>query len=97
MTACLLTGHLVATHPASLFAWLELPENWRATAFVDAAQHRGVAIAAGEDFMVGRTDRASRHVRLAIGQPQDCDELKRGLEIIAALRSESHIHLATPA
>ena len=97
MTACLLTGHLVATHPASLYAWLELPENWRATAFVDAAQKRGVAIAAGEDFMVGRTDRASRHVRLAIGQPQDCDELERGLEIISALLSESHIHLATPA
>ena len=97
ITAHMLAAHPLVTHPASLYAWLELPENWRATAFVDAAQKRGVAIAAGEDFMVGRTDRASRHVRLAIGQPQDCDELERGLEIISALLSESHIHLATPA
>lgn len=97
ITAHMLAAHPVVTHPASLYAWLELPENWRATAFVDAAQQRGVTIAAGEDFMVGRTDRASRHVRLAIGQPQNCDELQRGLEIISALLTESHIHLAAPA
>lgn len=97
ITSRALAAHRVSTHPASLYAWLELPESWRATAFVDAAQQRGVAIAAGEDFMVGRTDRASRHVRLAIGQPQDCAELERGLEIISALLSESHTRIAAPA
>lgn len=85
MTADALAGHVLAAHPASLYAWLALPDIWRAHAFVDAAHSRGLAIAAGEDFMVGRTDRASRHVRLAIGQPQTRAELASGLAITAEL------------
>ncbi len=85
MTAEALTGHDLAAHPSSLYAWLALPDIWRAHAFVDAARMRGLAIAAGEDFMVGRTDRASRHVRLAIGQPQTRAELAAGLAIVAEL------------
>jgi hypothetical protein len=46
---------------------------------------------------VGRTDRAARHVRLAIGQPQTREELARGLAIIASLLSESHIGIVEPA
>ena len=97
MTARALNGHRLSAHPASLYVWSALPETWRAHAFVEAARARGVAIAAGEDFMVGRTDRASRHVRFAIGQPQTRDELQRGLDTIAALLSESHIGIAAPA
>ena len=97
MTARTLRGQRMTAHPASLYVWIELPESWRAHALVEAARARGIAIAAGEDFMVGRTDRASRHVRLAIGQPQTRDELQRGLDTIAALLSESHIGIAAPA
>ena len=97
MTAETLHGWHRAAHPASLYVWTELPENWRAHSFVEAARMRGVAIAAGEDFMVGRMDRASRHVRLAIGQPQTRNELQCGLDTIAALLSESHIGIAAPA
>ncbi|MDP2151736.1 PLP-dependent aminotransferase family protein [Parvibaculum sp.] len=85
MTAEALTGHELAAHPASLYVWLALPDIWRAHAFVDAARARGLAIAAGEDFMVGRMDRASRHVRLAIGQPQTRAELAAGLATVAEL------------
>jgi DNA-binding transcriptional MocR family regulator len=92
-----LAGHTIIAHPASLYVWLELPHAWRAHVFVEAARARGIAIAAGEDFMVGRMDRASRHIRLAIGQPQSREELKRGLDVIAALLSEAHIGLPVPA
>jgi DNA-binding transcriptional MocR family regulator len=97
MTERLLAGHAMKAHPASLYVWLELPHEWRAHAFVEAARRRGVAIAAGEDFMVGRMDRASRHVRLAIGQPQTRNELKRGLDTLAALLSDAHTGIAMPA
>ncbi|MEN6542849.1 PLP-dependent aminotransferase family protein [Parvibaculum sp.] len=72
-------------HPAALFVWLRLPEAWRAHAFVEAARQRGVALAAGEDFMVGRPDRAARHVRIALGQAQSREALRHGLSVIAAL------------
>lgn len=85
MTVGALAGHELAAHPASLYVWLSLPDIWRAHVFVEAARTRGLAIAAGEDFMVGRTDRASRHVRLAIGQPQTRAELAAGLAIVAEL------------
>lgn len=87
----------IATHNTSSYAWLALPDAWRAHAFVEAARARGIAIAAGEDFMVGRPERASRHVRLAIGQPQTRDELEKGLVAIASLLSEIPIEISAPA
>ncbi|MBI1261001.1 MAG: aminotransferase class I/II-fold pyridoxal phosphate-dependent enzyme [Rhizobiales bacterium] len=80
-----LKGHAFEMANASLYAWLALPESWRPHAFVEAARHRGLALAAGEDFMVGRPDKAARNVRLALGQPQTREELTRGLGIIAEL------------
>lgn len=75
----------IATHDTAPYAWLALPDAWRAHIFAEAARARGLALAAGEDFMVGRIDRASRHVRLALGQPQTRDELATGLAIVAEL------------
>ncbi|MEX0838399.1 MAG: PLP-dependent aminotransferase family protein [Parvibaculum sp.] len=87
----------IATRNTSSYAWLALPDAWRAHAFVEAARARGIAIAAGEDFMVGRPERASRHVRLAIGQPQTRDELEKGLAAIASLMGEIPIEISAPA
>lgn len=97
MTTQALGRQRLTAQSAALYVWLELPDAWRAHGFVEAARARGVAIAAGEDFMVGRTDRAARHVRLAIGQPQTREELARGLTVVASLLSESHIGIVEPA
>lgn len=78
-------------NPAALHLWLALPEHWRATAFVEAARLRGVSIAAGEEFMVGHPDQASRHVRLCLGETRNRSKLEQGLEIISKLTSESPI------
>ncbi|MEQ8282413.1 MAG: PLP-dependent aminotransferase family protein [Parvibaculum sp.] len=87
----------IATNDTAPYAWLALPDAWRAHIFVEAARARGLALAAGEDFMVGRTDRASRHVRLALGQPQTRNELATGLAIVAELLKSGPISSALVA
>jgi DNA-binding transcriptional MocR family regulator len=78
-------------HRNSMHLWLQLPSEWRAAAFVEAAAARGVMIATGEDFMVGRPEQAARHVRLCLGAAQDRTKLEQGLAIIAQLMSEPPI------
>lgn len=89
-----LEGHEIRHHPAALYVWLHLPEAWRAHSFVEAARQRGVAIAAGEDFMVGRPERAARHVRIALGQPASREALRHGLGIVATLLDGAPADLA---
>lgn len=74
---------------AAMHLWLQLPEHWRAGAFVEAARHRGVLIAGGEEFMVGRPDQAARHVRLCLGAAANRSKLEQGLKIISELMSET--------
>ncbi len=93
----LLGHHDMRRHPAALYVWLRLPEEWRAHSFVEAARQRGVALAAGEDFMVGRPDRAARHVRIALGQAQSREALRHGLSIIASLLDSAPAELASLA
>ena len=85
MTKEALSGYALRQNDASLYAWVELPDTWRAHHFVEAARAKGLAIAAGDDFMVGRTDRTPRHIRLAIGQPATRDQLSDGLSIMREL------------
>lgn len=92
-----LPGYDMATRDTAPYAWLALPDAWRAHIFVEAARARGLALAAGEDFMVGRIDRASRHVRLALGQPQTRDELATGLAIVSELLKSGPISSALVA
>lgn len=92
-----LSGHDFRQHPSALHIWLRLPDKWRAHALAEAARLRGVAIAPGEDFMVGRPERASRHIRIALGQPQNRADLEQGLDVIASLLREAPVAVASPA
>tara|TARA_R110000824_G_scaffold390760_4_gene587611 strand:- start:29057 stop:30475 length:1419 start_codon:yes stop_codon:yes gene_type:complete len=82
---------------AAMHIWLQLPDSWRATSFVEAARHRGVLIAAGEEFMVGRPDQASRHVRLCLGAASDCTRMEQGLKTLSQLMEEAPIEMQTLA
>lgn len=82
---------------AAMHVWLELPEHWRASAFTDAARHRGVTIATGEEFMIGRPDKAARHVRLCLGAARNRAELEQGLQIVSKLTSENPIEMQSLA
>jgi DNA-binding transcriptional MocR family regulator len=70
--------------------WLELPEHWRADAFVSAAALRGVAITPASAFAV-TPGRAPNAVRIAITAPPP-REMERGLrvlrELLAAMPNE---------
>ncbi|MCL6417724.1 PLP-dependent aminotransferase family protein [Aestuariirhabdus sp. Z084] len=62
-------------------AWLTLPTQWRAQAFVEQAQHNGVMLKAAEAFAVGNVH-APQAVRFCISPVQDRQRLRKGLEAI---------------
>jgi len=97
IAASCLAGVSFRQHPAAMHLWLQLPEGWRAHAFAEAARARGVLVGVGEDFMVGRPDRATRHLRLCLGQPATRADLEQGLDIIARLYAEAPIEMSALA
>lgn len=66
---------LARTDIASPHVWLQLPEQWRAEEFINAAMSEGIMIAPTHSFVVGR--RPMPHaVRLCIGSPASVETLK---------------------
>ena len=88
-----LNGHEVATHPASMHAWLQLPERREAREFALQAASRGVSVSPGDVFTTGNG--AGRgHIRICVGNPPSNDAVSRGLRILTELLApdvqESH-------
>lgn len=67
----------------SYHLWLELPDTWRADAFVAAASRHGIAVAAGLAFAVS-PGHAPNAVRLALASPSH-DLLVESLKILRRL------------
>lgn len=78
----------VACPPGALFAWLTLPERWRAEEFVQAAQRRGVAVTPSQPFAVQRRFEVPA-VRICLGPPDSRDNLVEALDRLAALVEEA--------
>ncbi len=72
------------SHPASLSAWLHMPEPWRAQDFLAVAAEQGVDVTSPDHFVIGRAP-APHAVRLCLGSPATRDELDRALGILADL------------
>ncbi len=70
--------------PGSPFAWLHLPEPWRAVDFAAAAKRPGVAVAPAEAFAVGRGE-VPHGVRIGLGPPRDRGLLEQALQRLAEL------------
>ncbi len=70
--------------PGSPFAWLHLPEPWRAVDFAAAAKRRGVVVAPAEAFAVGRGE-VPHGVRIGFGAPRDRALLEPALQRLAEL------------
>ncbi len=83
----MLRGHSYRSHPASYHGWLTLPDRWRSDAFVSQLASRGVAVTAGEAFVVGRSA-APHAVRLGLGGAVDRPALTAALEIVRATLGE---------
>lgn len=72
----------------SMHAWLPLPPQWRAEAFVQAAREMGVVVAGAEAFAAGHFA-VPQGVRLSISQPLDNPSLERGLTLLRQLLDTS--------
>ncbi|HET7291141.1 MAG TPA: PLP-dependent aminotransferase family protein [Vicinamibacteria bacterium] len=83
LAAELLEGYALDAHPTAHHAWLHLPEPWRAESFVAEARRSGVAVTPAQAFQVGRAP-APHAVRLGLGAPRSREELRVGLERVAA-------------
>jgi DNA-binding transcriptional MocR family regulator len=73
----------VRTHPHALHLWVQLPDPQRSDECVVQARQRGVLIAGAEAFAVGRE--VPHAVRVSIAQIPHREEVRRGLEIVAAV------------
>ncbi len=67
-----------------MHVWLDLPEGWEESAFVNSARLRGVAIAPGSAFETGPAPRKSRGVRICLGSPDE-EALREALTRISRL------------
>lgn len=73
-------------HGNSLHLWLPLPENWTEEVFVAQAQHRGVAVAAGNAFRASERWRREA-IRISLGSTRT-EELRSGLSTVAAMLAD---------
>jgi DNA-binding transcriptional MocR family regulator len=73
-----------SARPDSFFVWLVLPEHWRASAFVQAAEEKKVLITAAESFAVGNYP-APQAVRICISAAKDLALLEEGLRTLKQL------------
>ncbi len=71
-------GFEVHAQPYSAHCWVQLPEHWRAEAFVRQAELNGVRIKSAETFAVGRVE-VPQAVRVCLSTAKNRDQLSQGL------------------
>lgn len=64
--------------------WLPLPEPWRAGQYAATLRHAGVLVRTMDHFAVGRTP-APHAVRLSLNVPTTLEQLRSGLQTVAAV------------
>lgn len=70
--------------PDGLFIWLMLPEPWRASDFIMAANERNVMVLGAERFVIGR-GAAPHAIRISITSTQNRELFIEGLKILSDL------------
>jgi DNA-binding transcriptional MocR family regulator len=65
LVAQTLAGHIAATHPLSLCAWLAVPPRWTEEGLVRALAQRGIAVTPSDPFIAGES--ASGGIRICLG------------------------------
>lgn len=82
LAAEILGGWEFDTQPTAYHLWLQIPEPWRSSDFINACRERGVSVTSPEAFVPGRGS-APHAARVCIGQPSKRACLVKGLEAIA--------------
>ncbi len=75
------------SNPYSLHAWLELPELWRSSEFIAAADKENVKVI-GEDSFIVAQYRAPQAIRLSSSCAWSLNHLEKGLKVLARLLQE---------
>jgi DNA-binding transcriptional MocR family regulator len=85
----ILGGYAFDSVPGHVYAWLHLPEPWRANDFVAEAARRKIRITSPEAFAIGRTE-PPHAIRICFGLPETREKMVAGLKTLADI-------LAAPA
>lgn len=78
----LLAGSEYDAHAASFHVWLKLPEPWRREEFAAQVRRRGVGLAPGDAFAIGRSQ-VPHAVRIGLSAARDRAQLEHALGIVA--------------
>ncbi len=87
IAATVLRGARYSGDAHGYYLWLQLPEPWRSTDFVEQARRRGVALTGAESYAAGRGN-VPHAVRVAIMAEADRTRLEEGLHLVARLLAE---------
>ncbi len=79
-----------AAHPQGPLLWLQLPESWRAEAFIAQARARNVSITPPEPFVVGHRP-APHAVRISLASAESGAQLRQGLTTLAELLRQAPV------
>jgi DNA-binding transcriptional MocR family regulator len=82
----ILGNQAVEMAPGHVYAWMHLPEPWRANDFVAEAARRDIRITSSEAFAVGRSD-PPHAVRICYGLPPTREALVSGLKMLVEILS----------
>ena len=84
LAAAMLPGFVAVDAIPAPFAWLTLPEGWRASDFAGHLRQQGVIVIDSHHFAVGRA-MAPDAVRVSLTTPSSDQEFKHGLTVIRQL------------
>ena len=84
LSAAMLAGYDLRSHPAAPHAWLTLPEIWRDGDFTQACAERGVTVMRADPFAIGR-DEPPNAVRINTAAARTRDDLRSALAIMLEL------------
>jgi len=64
--------------------WLSLPDTWRLSDFINAAEQRGVTVKSAENFTLP-AGKVTPAIRISIGCPSNREQMMQGLRILKEL------------
>lgn len=87
LAAEILDRQSCARDPNGYHVWMSLPAPWRASDFVAAARERGVVVAPGHAFAVGRSH-APHAVRISLSAAPDRARLAQAFHVLRSIAAQ---------
>ena len=88
-----LADYDLRSEPTAPHGWLMLPDPWRSSSFVRAAESAGVSVLPGEAFALDRDQAPPHAVRINLSAARSRDDLRRAAAILRTIL-EGGLHKA---